>query len=129
METSLPEQCFLDLRVSDVLDKTIRLPRVEPFASQYCTVIAEKCYGDAIWARYHIDGQAKDGIYIDLRDDGGASFVLHEISVYDMIMEDARGYAEGYPDLYHDALLFYSGTSSNDTRRVIIERLFKIGSK
>jgi hypothetical protein len=70
MESSLPEQLFLDLRVSDVLDKTIRLPRVEPFVSQYCIAIQEKRYGDAIYARYHIDGQTKDGIYTDLRDDG-----------------------------------------------------------
>jgi hypothetical protein len=53
---------------------------------------------------------------------------VHEISVFDMTMEDARSYAEGYPDLYRDALLFYSGTNSNDTRRDIIEGLFKIGS-
>jgi hypothetical protein len=127
MDSSLPEQLFLDLHVSDVL--AIRLPRVEPFESQYCTAITEERYGDAIYARYHIDGQAKDGIYTDLRDNGGDSFILHETSVFDMIMEDARSYAEGYPDLYRDALLFYSSTSPNDTRRDIIEGLFKIGSK
>lgn len=41
-----------------------------------------------------MDGQAKDGISTDLRDDGCDSFILHETSVYDMIMEDARSYAE-----------------------------------
>ncbi|CAK38088.1 hypothetical protein An03g01150 [Aspergillus niger] len=32
--------------------------------------ISGKRYGDAIWARYHIDGRATGGIYSDLRDNG-----------------------------------------------------------
>ncbi|KAF3385056.1 hypothetical protein F1880_002397 [Penicillium rolfsii] len=114
---SLPEQLFLDLPVADVLNKTARIRMVEPWASRYCKAISEKRYGDAIYARYHIDGRAKDGIYTDL-----------QTSVYDMIMEDAREYAQGSPELYRDALLFYSKSSPNDNRRDIIEGLFKLGS-
>ncbi|KAJ5786402.1 uncharacterized protein N7503_011614 [Penicillium pulvis] len=125
MESSLPEQLFLDFRVSDVLDKTIRLPRVEPWASQYCTAISEKRYGDAIYARYHMDGQSKDGVHIDLCGCGKGK--PHKTLVFDIIMEDARDYAQGSPDLYRDALLFYSTTSPNDNRRDIIQELFKIG--
>lgn len=128
MKSSLPEQLFLDFRVSDVLDKTIRIPRAEPWASHYCTAISEKRYGDAIYARYQMDGQSKDGIHRDLRDDGNGSIISHKTTVFDLIMEDAREYAEGCPDLYRDALRFYCETSPNDTRRDIIDGLLKIGS-
>ncbi|KAJ5364071.1 uncharacterized protein N7496_009784 [Penicillium cataractarum] len=128
MASSLPEHLFLDFRISDVVDKTIRIPRAEPWASHYCTAISEKRYGDAIFARYHMDGQIKDGIRTDLRDDGNGSIISHETTVFDLIMEDALGYAEGCPDLYRDALLFYTETSPNDTRRDIIDGLLKIGS-
>lgn len=125
---SLPEQLFLDLPVADVINKTARIRMVEPWASRYCIAISEKRYGDAIYARYHIDGRAKDGIYTDLRDNSDGPYTLHETSVYDMIMEDAREYAQGSPELYRDALLFYSKSSPNDNRRDIIEGLSKLGS-
>lgn len=48
--------------------------------------------------------------------------------MYDLIMEDARGYAEGCPDLYHHALRFYSETTPNDTGRGIVDGLLKVGS-
>jgi hypothetical protein len=70
MKSSLPEQLFLDLRLSDVLDETVRLLRTEPWASQYCTAISETRYSNAIYARYYMDPQAKDGVHGDLRIDG-----------------------------------------------------------
>jgi hypothetical protein len=45
-----------------------------------------------------------------------------------MMMEDARRYAQDYPDLYRDAPRFYSETRADDTRRDIIEGLVEIGS-
>ncbi|KAJ5100993.1 hypothetical protein N7456_007045 [Penicillium angulare] len=128
MESLLPEQLFLDLPVADVMNRTARIRMVEPWASRYCKAISEKRYGDAIYARYHIDGRAKDGIYTDLRDNGDGPFELHETSVYDMIMEDAREYAEGCLEHYRNALLFYSKTSPNDSRQDIIEGLLRIVS-
>ncbi|KAJ5554596.1 hypothetical protein N7513_004555 [Penicillium frequentans] len=89
--------------------------------------ISEKRYGDAIYARYHMDGRAKDGVHTDLRDCGEGPFQWHKTSVYEVIMEEARSHAQGCPDLYRDALLFYSSTSPKDTRRDIIEELFQIG--
>jgi hypothetical protein len=129
MESSLPEQLFLDLPVTEVINKTARIRMIEPWASRYCTAISDKRYGDAIYARYHIDGRAKDGIYTDLRDNGDGPYALHETSVYEMIMEDARGYAQDSPEIYRDALLFYGKSSPNDNRRDIIEGLFKLGSE
>lgn len=127
VEDPLPEQLFLDYRVADVLDKNVRLPRVEPWASQYCAAISEKRYGDAIWARYHMDGRAIDGVYTDLRQNEDGSCERYNIAVYDMIMEDARSYASECADLYQEALLFYNNTSPNDGRRDIIEGLAQVG--
>ncbi|KAJ5108679.1 hypothetical protein N7456_005354 [Penicillium angulare] len=127
MQSSLPEQLFLDLRVAEVINRTTRIRMVEPWASRYCIAISETRYGDAIYARYHIDGKAKNGICTDLRATGD-TFESYEINVYDMIMEDAREAAEGCPEIFRDALLFYSRSSPNDNRRDIIEGLFKIGS-
>ncbi|GKZ17472.1 hypothetical protein AbraIFM66951_004774 [Aspergillus brasiliensis] len=128
MESSLPEQLFLDIPIADIINKTARIRLVEPWATRYCTAISEKRYGDAIYARYHIDGRAKDGIYTDLRDNGDGPFEVHETSVYDMIMEDARELAQGSPELYSEALRFYRDSSLDDGRRDIIEGLIKIGS-
>ncbi|KAJ6005004.1 hypothetical protein N7540_012803 [Penicillium herquei] len=123
----LPEPLFLDFRVSDLLDMTIRMPRFEPWTSQYCTAITEKRYGDALWARYHMSPGAKDGVITDMRDMGD-KFEVYETPVYDEIMMDARGYAES-PDSYRNALAFYSGTSPRDSHQEIIEGLFKVGSE
>lgn len=75
-----------------------------------------------------MDPQAKDGVHSDLRIDGDGQLISHETPVYDMMMEDARRYVQDYPDLYRDALRFYSETRSDDTRRDIIEGLVEIGS-
>ncbi|GLA06254.1 hypothetical protein AnigIFM60653_006780 [Aspergillus niger] len=100
---------------------------VEPWASRYCTTISGERYGDAIWARYHIDGRATGGIYSDLRDNGDGPFELHETSVYDLVMEDARDreLAEGNPEHYSVTLRFYRDSSPNGGRRDIIEGPFR----
>ncbi|GKZ33190.1 hypothetical protein AbraIFM66950_002979 [Aspergillus brasiliensis] len=128
MESPLPEQLFLDIPIADIINKTGRIRLVEPWATRYCTAITEKRYGDAIYARYHIDGRAKDGVYTDLRDNGDGPFEVHESSVFDMIMEDAREVARGSPELYSEALRFYRESSLDDGRWDIIEGLLKIGS-
>ncbi|PYH43057.1 uncharacterized protein BP01DRAFT_359019 [Aspergillus saccharolyticus JOP 1030-1] len=112
---SIPEQLFLDLRVSAVRNRTARLNLVEPWATEYCTAVLEKRYGDAIFARYNIAGQAVDGVYSEWN-----------ITVYDMIMSDAQEYAQDHPELFADALQIYNNTNSTDTRRDIIEGLKKI---
>lgn len=122
-EEPLLEPLFLEFRISDVLDSSKRIPRAEPWASQYCISISEMRYGDAISARYHMDGCAQNGIYTRTRDDSCKSY---QTLVYDMIMADAQEYAQECPDLYRDALIFYSNTSPNDTHRDIIEGLNRI---
>lgn len=122
----LPEQLFLDYRISDVLDECIRIPRVEPWASEYCTAITEKRYGDAIWARYHMSDNAFDGVitYLGELDDGSCG--EYKINIYDEIMEDAYGYALSNPDIYREAMEFYSNLSPQDSRRDILESLAKV---
>ncbi|KAJ5930687.1 hypothetical protein N7466_006180 [Penicillium verhagenii] len=122
-ENPLPEQLFLDFRISDVLDSTKRIPRTEPYASQYCTAISEHRYGDAIFARYHMDGRAENGICTNTRD---GCCETYQIPVFDLIMEDARGYARECPGLYRNALRLFNSTSLDDGRRDIIEGLNRV---
>ncbi|PYI01461.1 hypothetical protein BO78DRAFT_401286 [Aspergillus sclerotiicarbonarius CBS 121057] len=123
---SLPEQLFLDLPIAEVRNPPAGKALAEPWATEYCAAIAERRYGDAIWARYNIFGDTVDGMYTQwgCTDDG--NYTEWRVSVYDEIMEDARGYATD-PELYREALEFYQGTSENDSRRDIIEALHRIG--
>ncbi|GKZ78246.1 hypothetical protein AnigIFM56816_001802 [Aspergillus niger] len=127
-QSSLPEQLFLDLPVAEVLNRTSG-DLVEPWATEYCTAIAEQRYGDAIYARYNIFGEAKDGMLTlwDCTDEG----LYHEwnITVYERIMEDAREYYAEELDLYQEALEFYSSNSPNDSRPDIIEALNTLMNK
>ncbi|KAE8149527.1 hypothetical protein BDV25DRAFT_125337 [Aspergillus avenaceus] len=100
----LPEQLFLDLHIQDVTDKTTGISVVEPWATKYTESIREKRYGDAIWARYHIGGDV-EGI-------AGSSM---NMTVLDMIAEDAREYRLNDPTLYSEALSLYAQTSSEDS--------------
>ncbi|OJJ76676.1 hypothetical protein ASPBRDRAFT_27103 [Aspergillus brasiliensis CBS 101740] len=124
-QSSLPEQLFLDLPVAEVLNRAAG-DLVEPWATQYCTAIAEQRYGDAIYARYNIYGETTDGMLTlwNCTDEG----LYHEwnISVYERILEDARGYYAGEVDLYLEALQFYSSTSPDDSRRDILEALNRV---
>ncbi|GAA92516.1 similar to An02g00320 [Aspergillus luchuensis IFO 4308] len=121
-QSLLPEQLFLDFPVAEVLNRTA-WDMVEPWATEYCTAIAEQRYGDAIYARYNIFGDIKDGMLTlwDCTDEG--PYRERNITVYEQIMEDARGYYDGYQVLYQEALDFYSSNSPNDSRRDIIEAL------
>ncbi|PYH29144.1 uncharacterized protein BO87DRAFT_380786 [Aspergillus neoniger CBS 115656] len=121
-QSLLPEQLFLDLPVAEVLNRTA-WDSVEPCTTEYCTAIAEQRYGDAIYARYNIYGDTKDGMLTlwDCTDEG--RYREWNITVYEQIMEDARGYYDGHPDLYQEALEFYSSNSPNDSRGDIIEAL------
>ncbi|KAL3262898.1 hypothetical protein ABHI18_002331 [Aspergillus niger] len=127
-QSSLPEQLFLDLPIAEVLNRTSG-DLVEPWATEYCTAIAEQRYGDAIYARYNIFGEAKNGMLTlwDCTHEG----LYHEwnITVYEQIMEDAREYYAEELDLYQEALEFYSSSSPNDSRRDIIEALNTLMNK
>ncbi|CAI7586822.1 unnamed protein product [Penicillium glandicola] len=73
-----------------------------------------------------MDGRAVDGLHTSTRENSKGYCESYQVLVYDMIMEDAQGYAQGSPNLYRDALVLYSNTSPNDTHREIIEGLTRI---
>ncbi|OOF99333.1 hypothetical protein ASPCADRAFT_203108 [Aspergillus carbonarius ITEM 5010] len=121
---SLPEQLFLDIPVAEARNPPVGLELAEPWATEYCTAIAERRYGDAIWARYHMFGDTVNGTYTEW-DCIEGHYTEWTVSVDEVILEDARGYAQD-PDLYHDALAFYRGTSERDSRRHLIQALHHI---
>lgn len=110
-----PEQLFLDASVGDIQRGTSGTKTVEPWATLYCKAVMEQRYGDAIYARYSLDGNSPDGINQDSK-----RTVLEEIHL------DAIDYYSSVPELYADALSFYSNNSSNDTRPEIIEALRRV---
>ncbi|RAL05868.1 uncharacterized protein BO80DRAFT_460921 [Aspergillus ibericus CBS 121593] len=124
--SKLPEQLFLDYPVAHVPNKSSRRSWVEPWASEYCAAISEKRYGDAIWARYNMDGTTVDGQLKSLSMTKDGTIEEVSVPVYEVIMEDARGYAKDCPEHYRDALLLYNTTSPSDSRRDIIEGLTQI---
>ncbi|KAM5362702.1 hypothetical protein ACJA88_013898 [Fusarium oxysporum] len=108
----LPEQLFLDIPINDVLQNTSMLPLVEPWSSKYVEAIQSKRYGDAIWARFHIEGGVQNGITLDTND-----------TILDIIKEDAAGYKANAPVQYTEAVAFYANTSSDDNHSDLIKAI------
>lgn len=111
------EGLFLDLVVAEVANRTAGMKTVEPWASMYCNAVSERRYGDAIYARYNIDGRSKNGTFLDTN-----HTVEEEIKI------DAVNYYTGYPDVYAEALSFYANNSDTDTRPEIIEAIRQVAS-
>ncbi|KAJ5992990.1 hypothetical protein N7451_008714 [Penicillium sp. IBT 35674x] len=112
-ENRLVEPLFLDYPIQAVLNKCKRYEVVEPWGSLYVNAIREKRFGDAIWARYHICGDVENGLV------GGSD----NMTVLDVIKEDALGYRVGDPEGYAEALLFYAKSSSADGHADVLELL------
>jgi hypothetical protein len=110
--SQLPEQLFLDIPITDVLQNTSMLPLIEPWSSKYVEAIQSKRYGDAIWARFHIEGGVRDGIAQGTND-----------TILDIIKEDAAGYKVNAPVQYAEAVAFYASTSSEDTHSDLIKAI------
>ncbi|KKK21244.1 hypothetical protein P175DRAFT_0497885 [Aspergillus ochraceoroseus IBT 24754] len=118
--STLPEQLFLDLRIQDVFDNTTGMNHVEPWATKYIESLRAQRYGDAIWARYHISGDVEDGIV-----DGSSNMTVLEV-----IADDAREYRVNEPELYTEALSFYTQTSSEDSHATdVLALLQRIGEE
>ncbi|KPM41815.1 hypothetical protein AK830_g4753 [Neonectria ditissima] len=109
--TTLVEQLFLDITLNDVINKTSVLPVVEPWATMYVDAILDSRFGDAVWARYHIDGEVHNGTI-----DGSPG-----LTVLESIKEDAIGYRVNAPEQYFEARPFYEGTSRTDGHPDVIE--------
>jgi hypothetical protein len=110
-----PEQLFLDISPANILSGNSGARTSEPWATSYRVAVAERRYGDAIYYRYCIDGRSKNGI-------------LHGTNhtVQEEILIDARSYYLGYPEIFAEALAFYSNNSDEDTRPEIIEAVRQV---
>ncbi|KAL3462528.1 hypothetical protein BJX64DRAFT_288216 [Aspergillus heterothallicus] len=92
----------------------------------YIDAIRDNRLGDAMWARYHIfgdrdgdddsNGNAGLGAACDCVDDPARN-----MTVMDVIKEDALGYKVFYPEEYFEAMVFYAATSAEDGRGDLIE--------
>lgn len=116
--TPLVEHLFLDYSLYDVINK--RWPVVEPWATMYVDAVHDQRYGDAIWARYHMEGGVENGIIY--------SPPNPTITVLESLKEDAIGYKISDPDWYAKALLFYAKTNSTDGHPEVIDIIFQADS-
>ncbi|KAH6990152.1 hypothetical protein EDB80DRAFT_781910 [Ilyonectria destructans] len=115
--TKLVEQLFLDYSLHDVINT--RCPTGDPWATMYVDAVREERFGDAVWARYHMDVQIEDGII-----KGSPN-----LTVMESIKEDAIGYKVNAPKQYAEALLFYAKASSADGHPDVIEIIFQADSE
>ncbi|EKV12970.1 hypothetical protein PDIG_31970 [Penicillium digitatum PHI26] len=108
-ETELVEQLFLDFTGQEAVQKDTRgFPIVELWASEYGNAIRKRRFGDAVWARYHLDGSVHDGKIEDTNK-----------TVLQLTEEDALDYSVGDPDFYAEALSsVYKRTRASDGYRV-----------
>lgn len=60
----------------------------------YCLAIDEKRYGEAVYARYHMDGLATDGVY-----------TMDNIIVINEIKRDASDYAAHNLEMFAAAII------------------------
>jgi hypothetical protein len=112
LDYKLVEQLFLDLSIDQVLHCDWLQP-IEPWATNYIDAIHDQRYGDAIWARYNMFGEVKDGM-------------IEGLTVLESITQDAMGYKINAPEQYAEAVTFYKGTSSTDGRTDVIEIIMRV---
>ncbi|KAI1019944.1 hypothetical protein LB503_006020 [Fusarium chuoi] len=79
--------------------------------------IREQRYGDAIWARYCIEGGVEDGVIIGQGPNP-------DMTVLDQIKEDAVEAKINEPRLYAEALELYRMTSSTDGHPEVLKIIF-----
>jgi hypothetical protein len=110
-ETKPVEQLFLDLPIQQVLNPNPGTNFIEPWKSMYVDAIRDARFGDAVWARYHIYGDVENGI------NSGSN----NMTVLDVIKDDALSYRVKEPEESFKALLFYANTSGADGHADVIE--------
>ncbi|CAG7562042.1 unnamed protein product [Fusarium equiseti] len=107
------EQLFLDLS-PDRVSLHDGIHAVKPWATKYIDAIQDERYWDAIWARYHLSGQVKDG-------------KIEGLTVVESTTEDAMGYKKYAPEQYAEAVSFYKrNNSSSDGRTDVIEIIMRV---
>lgn len=115
IETIPIEQLFLEFPIHRILNNTAGVPLAEPWATNYVDAIRDCRFGDAVWARYHIEGDVSEGGIIPGTD----------LTALESIKEDAREASVGSPGVYAKAVLLYSNTSHQDGHMDVIEIILR----
>ncbi|KAF5587853.1 hypothetical protein FPANT_6793 [Fusarium pseudoanthophilum] len=110
------EELFLDISIHEVMTQTM-VTFVEPWKTMYIDSIREQRYGDAIWARYCIEGGVENGIII-------GEGPNPDITVLDQIREDAVEAKTNEPGLWAEALELYRTSSSTDGHPEVLKIIF-----
>ncbi|KAF5968184.1 hypothetical protein FCOIX_11555 [Fusarium coicis] len=110
------EELFLDISIHEVLTQTM-VTFVEPWKTMYIESIREQRYGDAIWARYCIEGGVENGVIIG---EGPSP----DITVLDQVREDAVEAKTNEPGLWVEALELYRTSSSTDGYPEVLKIIF-----
>ncbi|KAF5575645.1 hypothetical protein FPCIR_13063 [Fusarium pseudocircinatum] len=115
--TSHPvEELFLDISIHEVLNQTM-VTFVEPWKTMYIDSIREQRYGDAVWARYCIEGGVENGVII-------GEGPNPDITVLDQIREDAVEAKTNEPGLWAEAVELYRKSSSTDGHPEVLKIIF-----
>lgn len=113
----IPEELFLDIAVSDILNGREGLQVFEPWATRYINAVYEKKFGEAIWARYHMMGDVHNNVV-----DGT------NLTVLDSIREDAMEYKANSLEDFHEAVNFYNnpGIRATDAHTDILDIISEV---
>ncbi|KAL4861959.1 hypothetical protein BDV12DRAFT_179601 [Aspergillus spectabilis] len=114
--TELVEQLFLDIPIQQVLHDS---NFVEPWKTKYVDAIQDSRFGDAIWARYHIYGKVE-------KVPGDPA---NNLTVIEVIKEDALGYRVNAPEEYFKALAFYATTSAEDGHKDVLDLIANLSEE
>ncbi|GAQ35621.1 hypothetical protein AtubIFM56815_002842 [Aspergillus tubingensis] len=104
------DELFLDLDVDQVANGTAGSWIQAPWGESYVSAVRESRYGDAVWARYHMDGRAVGNI-----------IEADNTTVTKELLDDATGYRLGNTELYNQVATRYNTTSSNDGHRELVD--------
>ncbi|RBR06045.1 hypothetical protein FVER53590_06521 [Fusarium verticillioides] len=110
------EELFIDISIHEVLTQTM-VTFVEPWKTMYMESIREQRYGDAIWARYCIEGGVGNGVII-------GEGPNPDITILDQIREDAVEAKTNEPGLWAEALELYRASSSTDGHPEVLKIIF-----
>lgn len=117
-EDQLTEQLFLDYSIRDIQQGRFGSAN-DPWAPLYVDALRHGRYGDAIWARYHIGAYVEN----DIVDESS------NMTVLEIIKEDALSYRVSAPEEYFKAVSFYHGTSKNDGRTDVLDIICNLDEK
>ncbi|KAJ5377777.1 uncharacterized protein N7496_005186 [Penicillium cataractarum] len=116
-EDRLTEKLFLDYSIRDIQQGRFESAN-DPWAHLYVNALRDGRYGDAVWARYHMGADVENDIV-------GSD----NMTVLEVIKEDALSYRVSSPEEYCSAVSFYRGTSKNDGHLDVLDIICNLDEK